>query len=404
MSPEQASGKTLDARSDIFSFGVVLYEMLAGQRPFKAATNLELLQQVIHAKPEPLSNDIPEPLRVLMTKALEKDPADRFLSMRELVAALRAGQGSSGQTATASAASSLRRFFAIAAAVALAGALAVWRMRSSHESATAYPLHVTRVSKLTSYPGDEREPAVSPDGSFVAFSWSGADGDNYDIYVVQAGAQQPLRPTRDPAPDSFPAWSPDGRQIAFVRRNGFVSDIIVVPPLGGPERTLHRFSRMGADLDFRQHPVLCWSPDGKWIVFSGQSSPGERYQLLALSIETGVVHAVSSSDTSSIGDSSPALSADGKSLAFVRYLAPLNGRVMIQSLGPGMAPRGPLAEVPKSELTVHSPVWLEDGRQLLFADASRIFQWERDKGTVSVYAGDGVLGGMSVGPQRPVVS
>src|SRR5580698_6433629 len=65
MSPEQASGQTLDARSDVFSFGVVLYEMLSGQRPFRAATNLELLQQVIHGKAAPLSNDIPEPMRAL---------------------------------------------------------------------------------------------------------------------------------------------------------------------------------------------------------------------------------------------------------------------------------------------------------------------------------------------------
>src|SRR5665213_1039074 len=87
MSPEQASGKTLDARSDMFSFGVVLYEMLAGHRPFKAATNLELLQQVIHGTPPPLSDDVPEPLRVLVATAIEKDPAKRYSSMRELVTA-----------------------------------------------------------------------------------------------------------------------------------------------------------------------------------------------------------------------------------------------------------------------------------------------------------------------------
>ena len=97
MSPEQAAGKTLDARSDMFSFGVVLYEMLAGNRPFKAATNLELLQQVIHGTPPPLSDDVPEPLRVLVARALEKDPAKRYSSMRELVTALRAAQRPSRQ-------------------------------------------------------------------------------------------------------------------------------------------------------------------------------------------------------------------------------------------------------------------------------------------------------------------
>lgn len=103
-----------------------------------------------------------------------------------------------------------------------------------------YPLHVVSVAKLTSYPGDEREPAVSPDGSMVAFSWSGAAGNNYDIYVVKTGGQEPLQLTTDPAADVYPAWSPDGSHIAFVRRKGEFGEIVVVPPLGGLERVLHQ--------------------------------------------------------------------------------------------------------------------------------------------------------------------
>jgi Tol biopolymer transport system component len=84
----------------------------------------------------------------------------------------------------------------------------------------------------------------------VAFSWSGPDGNNYDIYVVKPGGQEPLRLTTDPATDVYPAWSPDGSQIAFLRRKGEFGEIVVVPPLGGPERVLHQFSRIGADLEF----------------------------------------------------------------------------------------------------------------------------------------------------------
>ncbi len=289
---------------------------------------------------------------------------------------------------------------AIGAGVALALGAGLWWMLAARGSSVSYPLQVTRVSKLTSYPGDEREPSISPDGSYVAFSWSGPASDNYDIYVVQAGGQPPLRLTRDPAPDSFPAWSPDGRQIAFIRQNAGAADIIVVPPLGGPERTLHRFSRFGADLDFTQHPVMTWSQDSKWIVFSGQPRAGEKYQLSLLSVETGAVRAISSPEASVVGDSSPALSTDGKWLAFARYLAPRNGRVLIQPLEPGMVPQGQPAEVPTSGLGVHSPLWLEDGRQLLLADAARIYQWEKKKGMIPIYATDGTLGGMSMGPKR----
>lgn len=89
MSPEQASGGRVDARSDIFSFGVVLYELLAGRRPFAAATELEVLQLIIHGPAAPLGEDVPAGLRAVVERALEKDPAERYHSARELVIDLR---------------------------------------------------------------------------------------------------------------------------------------------------------------------------------------------------------------------------------------------------------------------------------------------------------------------------
>jgi Tol biopolymer transport system component/DNA-binding winged helix-turn-helix (wHTH) protein len=287
---------------------------------------------------------------------------------------------------------------AIGACVVLIGVALWWFLASS--SSTPYPLRVTSVSKLTSYPGDEREPAISPDGAYVAFSWSGPQDDNYDIYVVQAGGQPPLRLTTDPAHDSYPAWSPDGRQIAFIRQNGGVADIIVVPPLGGPERKLHQFARIGTDLDFIQHPVMTWSPDGKSIIYSGQSKAGEKYQLFLLSVDNGSVRAISSSEAGAVGDSSPGLSADGKFLAFGRYIAPRVGRILVQSLNAGMVPQGQPTELPNAGPGVHSPAWLEDGQQLLFPDYTKIFQWQQRKGTTPIYAATGTLGGMSLGPRR----
>jgi Tol biopolymer transport system component/DNA-binding winged helix-turn-helix (wHTH) protein len=287
----------------------------------------------------------------------------------------------------------------VAACLLLAAAV-VWWFVAGSGSSVPYPLHVTRVSKLTSYPGDEREPAISPDGSYVAFSWSGTQNDNYDIYVVQSAGQPPLRLTTDPAPDSYPAWSPDGRQIAFIRRNREMANLIVVPSLGGPERTIHQFYRIGTDLDETQQPVLSWSQDGKGIIFSGQSRAGEKYQLFLLSVDAGAVRPISAPETTVAGDSSPAISGDGRFLAFARYLAPRNGRILVQSLGAGMVPQGQPIEVPNNRLAVHSPAWLEDGKQLLFADYTQIFQWDRKKGTIPIYAVSGVLGGMSLGPSR----
>jgi eukaryotic-like serine/threonine-protein kinase len=89
MSPEQASGKTIDARSDIFSFGVVLYEMVAQRKPFEGTTSLQVIQAIIHQTPKPLPASVPLELRMAVDKALEKDPDDRYQSMRELVVDLR---------------------------------------------------------------------------------------------------------------------------------------------------------------------------------------------------------------------------------------------------------------------------------------------------------------------------
>ena len=89
MSPERASGRAIDARTDIFSFAVMLYEMLAGRRPFEGATDLEILQKIIGGSPLPLGLEIPSSVRAMVEKALVKDPAQRYQSMRLMVAEMR---------------------------------------------------------------------------------------------------------------------------------------------------------------------------------------------------------------------------------------------------------------------------------------------------------------------------
>jgi serine/threonine protein kinase len=172
MSPEQAAGKPLDVRSDIFSFGVVLYELLAGCRPFNGSTNLEVLQKVIHGSVSPLDERVPVGLRMLVEKALDKDPEDRYQTMREVVVDLRrvARQPGTGVKPVASAASERPRRGPLVW-VTLAGlsmALGLLAGRWFWFRPDPIPKDV-RFQRITDFVGVEESPAVSPDGKTVAF-------------------------------------------------------------------------------------------------------------------------------------------------------------------------------------------------------------------------------------------
>src|SRR5262245_34985186 len=122
---------------------------------------------------------------------------------------------------------------------------------------------------LTALPGDERGPTLSPDGSQVAFSWNGGNGDNFDIYVQMVGATETRRLTTDPGRDGSLAWSPDGRQIAFVRTTGGSSTgtLYVVSPVAGAERRV-------TDEIISRGP-LSWSPDSKWLATGETAAANE---------------------------------------------------------------------------------------------------------------------------------
>lgn len=116
---------------------------------------------------------------------------------------------------------------------------------------------------VTSLPGSEVDPSLSPDGKWVAFAWDGESGDNFDIYVKQldVGAGH-VRLTTDAAEDRVPAWSPDGHWLAFVRRSGRNAVAIVVPSSGGAEQPLAGITGLMSGLS--------WTADGKSLLFVGR--------------------------------------------------------------------------------------------------------------------------------------
>jgi Tol biopolymer transport system component len=193
MSPEQASGRPTDARGDIFSFGIVLYEQLAGRRPFEGATDLELLQTIIHGTAQPLGADVPFALRMVVEKALEKDPADRYQSARDLVVDLRRVTRQSGDTTASPAAAKPKR-----------------KIRAPRH---AVQFDIAPPAETTFAPPVMRQPfAISPDGTRLAFTATGPNGTHIWVRDLPSLDMRAV-PGTDEAESVF--WSPDSRSVYY---------------------------------------------------------------------------------------------------------------------------------------------------------------------------------------------
>src|SRR5206468_544458 len=170
------SGRTIDARSDVFSFGVVLYEILAGQRPFTGDSNVQILHAIINDSPPPLSKlrpETPYDLRVIVEKATEKEPSDRYQSMRDMVvdlkrlqrikpadSALPLGERAMGRP--------WRLYTGVALVLAIGLFASMWYLDRA-EFFWTNPLANAQFTRLTDFEGAEFDAAISADGKFVAF-------------------------------------------------------------------------------------------------------------------------------------------------------------------------------------------------------------------------------------------
>ncbi|MBZ5581416.1 MAG: protein kinase [Acidobacteriia bacterium] len=310
MSPEQAEGKPVDGRSDIFSFGSVLYEMLTGQRAFGAATKVSTLAAILRGQPKPLAeagSAAPQEVERVLHRCLRKEPQRRFQTMSDLKVALEELKEESDSGALEAAPPARRAprpwlLGAVALAALAAAGLGWWFTRG--------PRAVPRVelARLTFDSGLTTAAAISADGKLVAYASDRGGEGNLDIWVQQIGGRQPIRLTRHEADDSNPSFSPDGSRIAFrSERDG--GGIYVVDALGGPEQKIADggyfplFSPDGSQILFLRFPAfsgaawmflvpaqggaprpfqpdftalrngavppMAWSPDGKFLIFEG---------------------------------------------------------------------------------------------------------------------------------------
>jgi len=183
-----------------------------------------------------------------------------------------------------------------------------------------------RVSPLTTYPGSELDPSLSPDGSQVAFIWNGGSGANFHVYTQAVGASSPRRLSAGATNEASPVWSPDGRSIAFLRElSPSRSAIIVASASGGAERKVAEIRcgipRVDRNIENWYGTFLDWHPNGQWLAASeynaDYSSPSENQGILLISISDGMTRQLTA-PTAPAADISPAFRGDGRYLVFVR--------------------------------------------------------------------------------------
>jgi Tol biopolymer transport system component/predicted Ser/Thr protein kinase len=327
MSPEQVRAEAVDQRTDLFSLGVVLYEMATGHPAFSGTTAALIFDAILHKAPTSpvrLNPECPAELEHIVNKALEKDRELRYQHASDLRGDLKRlkRDSDSRRAPTFSEALRLRPHRRVGAAIGIAGlalgavltllvGLNVSGLRDRWVQSPQAPPGAWKVTRLTADPGLSDFAALSPDGKLVAYaSDRGLDGAP-DLYVKQVAGGQPIRLTTDGAGNTMPDFSPDGSHIVFrsdrdgggvyeipafggdarlVARDGlnpkfspdgsqvayWVGDqgvapavpgsgtVWVVPVAGGPPQ------RVGPNFTAARHPI--WSPDGKHLLLFGYTS------------------------------------------------------------------------------------------------------------------------------------
>jgi Tol biopolymer transport system component/predicted Ser/Thr protein kinase len=373
MSPEQAEGKAVDARSDIFSFGSVLYEMLTGQRAFQGETKVSTIAAILREEPKPLSQireGLPREVERIVRRCLRKDPAHRFQHMDDLKVALEElkEESDSGELAATAKAEKKRlsRTALAAIAVATVALLAV-------AAVVAYilwprpqaPAQRT-LTRLTFDPGLQSDPSFSPDGRFIAYS-SDRSG-NFDIWVQQIGGGDPVQVTKSPAHDWQPDWSPDGKQIVF-RSERDRGGLYVVPALGGHETKVSSFG-------YRPR----WSPDGSRILFRSTilREVSEPLRVYIVGLDGNPPHEVLAGTlTAAASDTSVAWHPDGQRVSIrLRQPGEPQGGFWTVPVAGGAPVKSELATQVEEQLKVASAsledfVWAPSGRALYFQGTSR---------------------------------
>ena len=368
MAPEQVTGGVVDRRSDVYAFGVLAYELLAGAPPFDG-TRQEIVTAQLTATPAPLASrrpDVPAALATAVMKCLEKRPDQRWQHIDEIVPALdeSARMGGSGTSSGVRVPATRRRLVVLAALFLVAAALTAGYLGLVGNRIGNLP-GVGRIVRVTTEPGLELDPAISPDGRTIAYA-AGTPG-RMRIYVRQIDGGRMTALTDEDAGEEqrWPQWSADGSRILFQTgrvglttrsRDGSGALFVVAVPGGVPRRITGAVS----------HGVAvspAWSPDERQIAYGGADG---LYVVRADDPESAVLVATAQEVHS------PAWSPDGGRIAFASRAIGFTfgeeslGNVSTSTLSVLDVASRRVTPVTNGEWLDINPVWMPDGRSLLF--------------------------------------
>ena len=314
MAPELLQGKAPDVRTDIWSLGVLLYEMAAGRLPFQGRTEFELATTILREPPTALPTHVTPGLRAVIMRCLSKEPEKRYQHASEIRAALEALQSDTGVAPRVAVEPQGKSpaWYALAT-VSLVAVVAVVLLVYGRLSRTSGGVQTGGKLRLfLSTEGNLSGPALSPDGKMIAYVQNNEGRE--DLYVSRLAGGEHVRLTNDDSRKDSPEFSPDGEKIAFVRQlaNAPQSELCLIPALGG---NVVPIVSGAAD------PT--WSHDGRRLAFIVRKQ-AEPESLVTSAVDGSDIHLVLKGDDLYPFLAGPSWSPDGSLLALQRGRGGIN--------------------------------------------------------------------------------
>lgn len=315
------------------------------------------MNSILKDEPAELPPASPLALDRIVRRCIEKEPARRFQSAADLGFALRSL--SEVTVAAAPSKTGHKRLLAAGLVLALAAALGAWWLLRPHPDTKAGPLFPV---PLTSAPGWEERPSLSPDGNQVAYARTQEfNVFSYHIFVKLIGEGKPMQLTAGPKPDWCPSWSPDGRSIAFISPNdlnGPDISIYTIPALGGTKRQVAegRFSCRTS-----------WSPDGRFLAVGEKRPQTESFSLSLVAVENGDKLELTRTPDARTSDYDPHFSGDGRLLLFTRCRGGYHCGLYLLDLAADYRPLASPRLLRQERGAIGGATWTANGSEVIYA-------------------------------------